>query len=302
MRLLNRLINTVNHISMNTIKELFDNRELAIIIWAIIFFVWALSKKRIRYSFVDVLKAFSVKVIIVSTFMMLLYICGMIYVFYKIKFWEITNLFDTILWVLGVTLIMYVNLNKTRDEGFFIKILEDNLRLFIVLEFVINLYIFDLWIELILIPFLILIGLKLDSSIYSKYKKFESLLNIMNKIIVIFGLCFLIFTLNNIVTDSQESMSIDNLRDYLLPLVFSLVFLPYIFLMALYLVYELIFLHINHLAKNPSQAKYVKRRTICAFHFNLGALNNWVKRIVILDFNIEENIDLAINEVKERSV
>lgn len=281
---------------MNFPNDILNNREIAIIIWMGLFIVWAVSQKAIRNSLVNVLKAFTKIVIFVPFLLMMLYIGMMIYLLYKIHFWEISNLSDTILWLFGVAIVMFVNLNRAREEGFFKKAVLDSLKLIIILEFVINLYVFNLWVELIFVPVLVVIGLMLGvSSTDSKYKQVESLLTWVMGFI---GIGLILFTLYKIIADLQGFASIDNIRDFLLPPLFTVGLLPFIYLIALYVTYDLIFMRTEHSAMNASLAKYAKRKTFFAFHLNLVALNKWLKRVVMLDFNSREDIVRAIKEFK----
>ena len=273
-----------------------NNREIAIAIWAGVFVVWALLPKSIRESFVQVLRAFTQKVILLSTVLMLIYAGVMVFVFHKIQLWDVSNLKDTILWVFGVAFVMLVSINSARDEGYFRKTVLDNVKLVLVLEFVVNLYAFALWIELIFMPVLIIVGMLMGySSTNLKYKKVESLLTF---IMGFFGIVVLIFTLYGIFTDFQAFASLDNLRDFLLIPVFTLGFLPFVYLMALYLVYDLVFYRIDYLANDSEITKYAKRKTVLAFHFNLGALKKWLRSMGMLRINDRQDFLTAIKQFK----
>ena len=77
----------------------------------------------------------------------------MVIVFEKIHFWNISATKDTILWTLGSAFGMYFSLNKVaQDENYFNNVILDNLKIVLLLEFVVNLYSFSLPVELIVIP------------------------------------------------------------------------------------------------------------------------------------------------------
>ncbi len=281
---------------MEFINDILDNREIAVIIWLGVFFVWVILQKSIRKSLLAVFNAFTQKVIFVSTILMLLYVGAMIYLFYRIDFWDISNLSDTIIWVVGVAFAMFINIDRTKEDDYFRKAVLDNVKIVIFIEFVTNLYVFNLWAELILVPILAIIGGMLGvASTNPKYKQVESCLT---KFVGIFGIGFIIYALYNVIIDFKGFVSIDNLREFLLPLIFTIVFLPLIYLMAVYVTYDSIFMRIKLLVKNSALARYAKWKTIFAFHLNLRALNKWLRKIVLLEFNSKEDIKRAIMDVK----
>ena len=99
-----------------------------------------------------------------------------------------------------------------------------------VLEFVVNLNVFDLWVELVLVPVLVIVSMLIAySSTNAEHKRVESLLTY---IAGFFGIIILGFTLYSILTDLQAFASVDNLRDLLLAPVFTVAFLPFIYLKA----------------------------------------------------------------------
>jgi len=133
------------------------------------------------------------------------------------------------------------------------------------------------------------------ASVNAKYKKVESLLT---KIVALAGIFFVIYALYNIVFDFSGFITIKNLRDFLLPLIFTVLFVPFIYLLALYISYSSIFTRINHLLEDSKLAKYTKWKTIFAFHLNLKSLNEWLQRLALLEANSKNDIRSAIKEMK----
>lgn len=281
---------------MSQINEYLDNRELAILVWLGIILILALSKKSIRKSFFGVIKAFFQKVIFISTCLMLLYIGSMIYFFYRIGLWDTTLLSDTIVWVVGVAFVMYMNINRVKNDDYFKRAIIDNLKLIVVIEFITNLYVFNFWVELILVPVLaILGGVMAVSSSNPKYAQVESCLS---KLFIVVGLGFLSFAIYNIVVNFQGFVTIDNLKEFLLPFVSTILFLPFIYIMALYVTYDLIFMRIRYLIKDKSVARYTRLKTIFSFHLNLKSLNQWHDKIIREKFNSKDDVKRVILEVK----
>jgi hypothetical protein len=289
----------VSHILISayeSVKSYLDNREIAILIWLGVLIIWALSQKRIRKSIKPLLRSFTQKKIFISTTLMLLYITAIIYFFSQINFWDVSLLFDTIIWIIGVAFATYININHIRDEGFLRKVIFDNIKFAVIVEFVTNLYVFDLFIELILVPIMVFLILALGvTSTKSEFKKVETILTI---IIGIFGIGFIIFTAYNVIFDFRGFASIENLKELFMPLIFTITLLPFIYILALYITYDMIFMRIQHLIKNPSLVRYAKWRTVFSFHINLRKLNSWMSRIAFAKLDSKEEIDISIKSAK----
>lgn len=260
-----------------SIINALNNREIATAIWLIIIFLWALSISGFRRSIPDLLKAFFNKKIFIPLLAMLFYIVLMILAFKKIGFWDVSATKDTILWTLGSAFVTYFNLNKVaQDSANFNKLILDNIKFILILEFVVSLYSFSLPAELIVIPIVSLIGM---ANVITKSKPEYKQVNIFFNIILgVFSLLLLAFTFREIVLDFQNFASLKNLRDFFLPPLFSIVLLPFIYVMALFVQYETFFIRIDLANGNPDIAKYAKRKVFIACCVNLSKLNKVSKK------------------------
>jgi len=143
---------------MGAYLNLFTTRELAIIIWAAVFIIWALSQKNMRASIFSLFKVFFKRQIMIAFFSMFLYLAAIVYLFAQIQFWEIASLKDTFFWLLGTAFVLFMNLNRVQEDSlYFRKIVSDNLKLVMILIFIINFYTFNLLLELILVPLIFII-------------------------------------------------------------------------------------------------------------------------------------------------
>jgi hypothetical protein len=281
---------------MAFLNEILDNREIAIIIWLGILFIWAIFQKSVRKAFVAVFKSLTQKAIFISMVLMLFYIGALIYCLYRINLWDISNLSDTVIWFLGVAFVMFMNINNAKKENYFRKVVWDNIKLVVFIEFVTNLYVLDLWAEMILVPIMALIGGMMGvASTKPEYSRVESFLE---KVVGLFGIGFIVYTFYNVFVDFSGFASLENLRAFLLPLILTIAFLPFIYILALYVVYEMIFMRLSHLIKDSSLARYAKWKTIFAFHLNLQALNKWLKKIVLRNFENRDDVKREIIKLK----
>lgn len=220
---------------------------------------------------------------------MSIYIFLMVLAFERIGFWDITALKDTVLWIFGVAFIMFINLNNAaNDAKYFRKAIIDSIKIVIVLEFVINLYSFNLVVELLFVPILGLIAMMSGfSSVKPEYKRVNVFLNYVLGFI---GIVLLIFTIYQIVIDFQDFASLKNVRDFLVPILLTIAFLPIIYLMAIYIKYEDIFIRIDIANTDIDLARYAKQKIFFKCHLNLSKLNRISRNLVILKLNNRDDV------------
>ncbi|MFA5031684.1 MAG: P-loop NTPase fold protein [bacterium] len=253
--------------------DLFNTREKATIIWLLIFGVWALSKKNIRSSFWINIKGLFEKKILVLIMAMLVYIGFIFAILSKIGIWNISLTKDTVFWVLGSAFVLLINVNRAmEDEHHFKKIILDNLKLILIIEFIVNLYTFNFWIELILIPVLFML---VAGSAFTKIKKEKK---VIDSILSAFGILLIVFTLVKIFENYQAFASLENLRAFTLPLLLTFAYLPFLYFFALFMSYESLFAHLDFfLKKDLKLAKFAKQKVFTLCHVNLGKLNRFSK-------------------------
>jgi hypothetical protein len=256
--------------NMNILSAL-NNREIATAIWLTVIFLGAMFISGVRHSFSDLLNALFNKKIVGPIIVMLVYIFLVIMIFKKVGFWDMSATKDTILWTLGTAFVSYFSLNKVaQDDNFFKNLILENIKFIFILEFVINLYSFNLAVELIVIPMVSFIVV-LNAYAVSK-PECRQVKKILNLLLGVFGLFLLVMTFREIVLDFQKFATLKNLRDFFLPPLLSIALLPFVYVMALVMQYEMFFVRINIANKNSVIAKKVKRKIFAACNINLSKL------------------------------
>ena len=111
-------------------------------------------------------------------------------------------------------------------------------------------------------------------------------------------LLFLSYAIYNIIVDVHSFATINNFKEFLLPVVFTILFLPFIYMLALYLTYDLIFMRISFLIKDKSLARYIRWKTVFSFHLKLNSLNKWHDKIIRAEINSVDDVERVMFEVK----
>jgi len=276
-------------------NQIFNSREIASALWLLLFIIWGITNSGVRASFQGVISALMKWGILLALLAMIAYVVLIVGGLRTIGFWDVSVTKDTMLWTLGFASIMLFRTNKMDEGGsFFRHAILDNLKLIAVLEFVSNAYTFSLWIELLLVPLLtFIIMLKTVSEFKikaeSSYRVVDSLLG--------YVLAFTVVVLTGIaiyraIYDPNGFLTIHNLRDFLLPAVLSVLYLPFVYAWALFLAYERLFVCINIQNSDRNLARYFKKLVLITFNVKLWRLLQWTHQMS--SFHINNRGDAAM--------
>jgi hypothetical protein len=283
---------------MSLFTETFNNREISVFAWLLIFFAWAIMQRNIRSALYNLIKIFLLRRILVSILLMLVYILSAIVILYKIDFWNNTLIKDTVLWIIGGAFIMLMNANKAnKDKTHLKKLFIDNIKFVVIFQFIINLYTFGLVIELLLIPFLTFITML---SAYAKHKEEHKQVKVVFDVIAtVVTLYAFSYSLYQISVNFQEFASDKNLRTFMLPIILGIFYLPFIYFTALYMAYEELFTRVDfRMRDNKDLVNFTKKRIAYTCLFSLTKINSFSKKIKIYNFKNESEILAEIEKAK----
>jgi len=270
--------------------NIFNNREIATAVWFVMILCFILSKREIRKSVLGLLRtAFQTKILVLLILMMF-YTFGMVFVLYKISLWNIFLLKDTIIWFFFTGIAMTFDLVPSKENiNIFRKIIIDNIKIVIIIEFIVGTYTFPLVVELFLIPFLTLIvGIEI---VAKKDKKSESVAKLMNGLQIIIGIIILIYTISNLISDYKNFGNLNTLRVFLLAPILSILFYPFVYFFLLFVKYELLFIRLNlGYEKSNSLKRYAKIKMIKHCLLSLKKVKEALKHYDLMHIREKEDI------------
>jgi len=286
-------------------ENIFTTRELATIIWIAVFIIWSLFHKDLRKSFVSLLQAFFNRKIFIIFLLMILYVKLIVYLLFQVNLWNLSQLKDTIFWFFSTAFVLFTNVNKLNEnENYFRKIIIDNFKLVLILEFLINFYTFPLIIELILIPIL---GFVIIMNTYAGTKKeYEIVKRLSNNILSIWGIFLIIYIVLNAISSYQDLLVFGNFQAFLLPLLLTIAFLPFLYVLALFMIYESIFTRFNVSIGNRDKdlLRVTKHKIFSTFGINLSLLNKFLKEDVgkLSGLRNESELKEIINRFMDKQI
>jgi hypothetical protein len=222
-------------------------------------------------------------------FLFILYNSCVVYILYKLFIWQPYILKDTLFWFIGGACTQFMNVYKASEKGYFKKPIVEMLKWTILLEFIINLYSFDLLAELFIIPIMTVLSI-LDY--YLKVNKSgEKIYKIINSITAYTGLILISIVFYKTILNYERIFTRESFDSIFIPMLLTIAIVPFIYLIALYIGYEEMFLTINFKVVSIQMKNKVKWSIVKSANISLSKLKRIRRLIYRLVFRNEETLD-----------
>lgn len=272
--------------------DIFNNREIAVGFWLLVisFYIFLSPKMAdVRTSFKHLLSAFFVKQIISVLILMVLYIAFIVYFLYEIGLWNTGQIKNIAFWCVSFGFMSLFNVELIKkDKSFFKHSVIDNLKLLAILQFVIGVYTFSVWIEILLVPVLVLIGAML--AITENDERHHKVKMLLNYCISIFGIILIVYTLYMLMTNFSDFANENTAYDFFIPPLLTLLYLPFIFLISIYSTYEQVFVRLKFSIDNKLYRNLAKVYAFILFNIRISLLDRWSYHVTRM--NIKSHTDL----------
>lgn len=236
--------------------EILTTREWATVIWAFILFVYAMVHRQIREAFWNVVKIFFGKKLRILWGIIFLYVLGITLIFYQLPFWDNAFIKDIIVWFVFLGLIYCMNaVSKEADEEYIRKVLKDNLKLTIVLEFIISTFTFNIWVELVIVPITIIIVIM--NVIAEREEEYEKVHKLLDMVLAVAGFWILYETIKIGIHEYKELDALNTFISFMIPIVYLILIIPLEYILELYSKYEVLFVRMSF---KEAKDKKIQRR------------------------------------------
>ncbi|MFA6061898.1 MAG: hypothetical protein WC736_04730 [Gallionella sp.] len=281
-----------------------NNREFATLIWMAIFIGYVFFKDqdgRATNALIQLLRAFlSPKIIMVvawATFWIALCVWALHYA----GAWEFANLKTTLLWGVAFAFVTVLDVGRiSEDHAYFRKTVRDTVSVAVVLTFIAEAYSFSLASELILIPLLTMMsGVKVISENHPTHAQVGRL---ATAILIMAGVAYVINGLYCVASDFQTFATWNTVREFFIPIVLSLLFLSYLYVVSVVVSYEKNFVALQWAVKDDALRRYAKVQAITRFCLDLDGLRRWKRHVCLFHPISREDIRRSIDEIKANQI
>ena len=242
--------------------EVFSTREVASAIYLTLFLIYALVKIKDYTVFTNLFKAVFKKVLVLPVLCLLAFAGLIVYGLQFFPFWEWVLIKDVIIWVLFVaTPICFKSAtNKKTSDDPFKKMVLNNFIGSAIIKFFIGAFTFSFWSELFVVPaFTLLILLQ---NFDRGNEKYVSAHKFLDGISIITGLILFVCTLNKAIDVITQNGVVDVLVSFCIPIIFSIVFLPLVYIIAVKALYHDLFVRIRIRNKDSDEILSAKKKKV----------------------------------------
>jgi len=255
---------------LEVIFNMFTTREIALGIWLIIIFISLILWKKTRKHIFGIIKIALSKKILILFFILFLYSTTFMILFSMSQIWRNEYVKVILIWTFFAGAPLCFNaIIKGLEQGFFKNLVFDGLKFTVLVEYITGLFTFSLLIEIILLPIIAFIFAIYTFSEY--YSEYENVKNFLLKIIAIITVIFFIFTFKMAIEIYPSLDPIDVMVEFSIPIVFSIIFIPLIYLFSIYSKYEQIFIRMQikgQIVKNKKNYHKKKVFLACGLSYN----------------------------------
>lgn len=277
----------------------FNNREIAILLWTAVIISLLVLKADVRKSAAAVVRAFFQRMIVLSLISAAIWTCLIIWVLFQCGLWQWVNFKTTLVWAVSFALVTMFDINRiSESDTYFGQTLRDTINATVVVAFIAESYSFSLLIELILFPVLLLVaGMMVVAEGNPKHAQISKL---CYAILIISGLTYFGYGLYQAAMNFSDFVTWSNFREFFVPILLSLLFLPFIYAFSVYVTYESNLLRLNWLMKDENLRRYAKYQAIFQFGFSLELLRRWARDITANQPSNKKDVLASIAETKSR--
>lgn len=272
-------------------EGIFSNREISILFWVLILLFFSCTKRDIRGSLVNLISAFFNRHIVTLFLLMAGYVYLVVDTLFSLGLWEFGQLKNTIMWFVLVASVELLKANRIKNE-YFKNSIKGHFKLLVILEFIVAFQSFSLISELIIVPVLTLVALLLAvSETKDEYKPAKKVFSFLQSI---FGLAMVSFGIYFIVKNFSGFSTLDTIFDFVTPLILSVFLLPFIYVVSVYMRYEVAVSRVNTYTEDKFLRPYAKIQGLFKFKADNKKLRRWLNFSCASDFKSRSSIKESI--------
>ncbi len=214
---------------------------------------------------------------------------------------------DSILWFIFSGIIATTNsIHSKNSKELFKKHIVVNLKVTLIIEFLINFYVFPLIIEILIIPIIIFF----EISKYSLTKVEDSsgkdlLLKIIRIIEAVLGYFIIVYIIYNCITNYLNLLNTDVAFSFIHPLLLMVLYFPFTYFWVLYCKYEVLLVSIKTVFRNIHKeniGNYLRKNIIKYSNLSINKVTDIADNKYFFWISIEsyDDVDLMITCYKHK--
>lgn len=273
-----------------------DNRELALLVWSALIFSYLIWKTRRGKALSQIIDALFSRPILAVLGLMACYVAACVWLPAMFGVWQWSNLKTTLIWTGGFALAALFNFQRIETgKSYFRTVAAEAVSINALLVFLISSYTFSIPVELTITALLLFLILISASS--ARNHSHQRVHNASNVLLASLALLMLGNSIYHIVTGLSGFATSHNAREFTIPILLTILFLPFLYGIYLYSGYERIFSSFNFTIKDPLLRRHAKCRLMTRFRLDIPGLEKWRRHVALFPPTNISDIDASIEEI-----
>lgn len=273
-----------------------NNREIATLIWGGLAVSFFALKREGRVAISGVLDALFQPILLKALGAATLWIGLCISLMERQGLWGWDNLKTTIVWAATFAFVTMFEVEKIGKPGFLSSIVRDIFNATAAVVFVAKVTTFSLLGELVFVPLIVFLALL--RGVAASGSEFAQVRKLLDGFAVLIGLSLLSYSIWRIALEFSEFAHRRTALEFTVPIILSLLFLPFIFFFGLWVTYERVFGSFHYSVPNEDLRPYARWRSLLAFRSDLETLDCWRTQLARVRPVTREEIDKTIIAIK----
>ncbi len=265
---------------MNEVIESVSNREWAYAFWLCVIVIAVIFYKPVRGSLKNLAGTFFQPVIIAPLLLAGIYAAGEIYLLDSIGWWSLAHLKSTILWLVTFAFVAMFEMDSIRKRKIGMdKVARDIFAITSIFLFITELHSFSLIVELIALPVVTFFALM--GEVAKRKPEHAPVVKFCGCIMAVIGLGYLGFSVVETIDKWTETATWETALDFLLPILLSVGFLPFLYAWRLYVIYSDAFATMGVAGIDKKLVPYARWLAITRIRGDVETLERWRKAIMV---------------------
>jgi len=255
-----------------------NDREWALIAWVAIAIAFMMANAGTREALGGLIKAFLQRLILIMLALVALYSGFWVWLLARLSLWEWSNLKTTLIWLLSFGFVTALSTSRIKDEQlFYRKTVRDTLSATTAVVFVAEFQAFPFLVEFVLAAAIFLFS---GVAVVARQKpETMRVAHLAEWILPIIALAYVINGTAGVVRRFEEFAAFDTARDFAIPIVLSLAFLPFVYVLLRYMSIERITASTRFAMADPGLRHYAIVQAIVHFATSEDFLNRWRREL-----------------------
>jgi hypothetical protein len=275
------------------VLDFLNSREDALLLWVIVTAALVLSKvPAARLQLLAVIRSFFAPKLLFGLWIpVTIYVLALLYFAHAKDVWHATSLRETVYWYAGTAIVLAGGATQANDPARFWKLFRRVVKVTIVIEFLVNLYVFPFVVELFLIPLLVIFGGM--QAVAELDPKLAPARRVIGWVLSTVGVFLVTHAITSAVRDLDGLFTWEHVEQFLVPVVLTLAFAPFLYYVALRSTYEQLFVRLGIYGQDRKTVRRAKWALVRVCRLSLRKIGRLSGRFFAILHSVRPDADVT---------